>query len=348
MDPSANRVLRVALPVPLLRRMDAVILSGAGGYTTRAEFILDAIEERITEVTIPEEEDAALPLEPASPLTSMPAEALPIRPARVDSVDLQMTAIPRITTVTPIIHNADVLITSADVLFGLHNRDFPSLWALTQLATATLSGALEIERFYADLIKKAWEFGDLLCQLEDVTGQKYSSLFPTNRTKSKAAESRFWSFAFGEVRQDKMGKWIASGPLFQWGAAGVVCHDGVPMKIGVTEPGCNLLDIVAGMTVREPRPSGMAKGFFAHLASHAEGDWSGFREALATIGARGANRQDVLEHFGRTWPSWSENEVATNAAGYIARAREWGLVEPKQINQKYFLTELGSEISGGM
>ena len=35
--------------------------------------------------------------------------------------------------------------------------------------------------------------------------------------------------------------------------------------------------------------------------------------------------------------------VSTNAAGYIARAREWGLVEPKQSKSRYQLTPFGVE-----
>jgi hypothetical protein len=349
MDPSANRVLRIAVPVPLLRRMDAVILSGAGGYTTRAEFILDAIEERITEVTVPEEEDAALPLAAGSAELLAPATALPSIPrAESGPVNLNVTAIPHPAAVAPITHSVEVQVPSADVLFGLHNRDYPSFWALAHLATATLSGSIEFDKFYSDLIKKAWEFGDLLGQVERITNQKHSSLFPTNRAKSKAAEGRFWNFAVGDVRQDKAGKWIASGPLFQWGAAGVVVHDGTPIRIGVTEAGSSLLEIVAGMTVSEPHPSDIARKFFEHLSAHAAGDCSGFLAVLAAIGTYGSNRQNVLKHFDHAWPAWSENEVATNAMGYIARAREWGLVEPKQIKQKYFLTQLGKEISGGM
>ncbi len=61
MSEKEQRIMRMALPVSLIREMDAVIIQGLGGYRTRAEFIVDAIQERILEVTIGETEDAGPP-----------------------------------------------------------------------------------------------------------------------------------------------------------------------------------------------------------------------------------------------------------------------------------------------
>ena len=59
MSPADQRVMRVPLPVTLIREMDSVILDGLGGYATRAEFIVDAIQERILELSVGVIEDAA-------------------------------------------------------------------------------------------------------------------------------------------------------------------------------------------------------------------------------------------------------------------------------------------------
>ena len=65
MTPAGQRIMRIPLPVPLIREMDAVILKGLGGYATRAEFIVDAIQERVLELSIGVVEDAGAP--PAPP-----------------------------------------------------------------------------------------------------------------------------------------------------------------------------------------------------------------------------------------------------------------------------------------
>ncbi len=61
MTQTDQRIMRIRIPVPLIREMDTVILKGVGGYTTRAEFIVDAIQERILELSIDGVEDAGPP-----------------------------------------------------------------------------------------------------------------------------------------------------------------------------------------------------------------------------------------------------------------------------------------------
>ena len=81
--------------------------------------------------------------------------------------------------------------------------------------------------------------------------------------------------------------------------------------------------------------------FLDHLENHASADRLGFTEVVSAIGSDGSKRDEVMKHFEKQWPSWTPNEVSTNTAGYVARAREWGLVEAKQIDGQYKLTELG-------
>ena len=119
-------------------------------------------------------------------------------------------------------------------------------------------------------------------------------------------------------------------------------------RIGLTAAAWQLLDALDGLSVDEPHAPTSVAAFLTHLKQHAPGDMRGFVEILRAIGPGGATRRDVLGHAGTQWPEWNENEVSTNAAGYIARAREWGLVELKQTKSHYHLTSLGVEhLMGG-
>jgi hypothetical protein len=59
------------------------------------------------------------------------------------------------------------------------------------------------------------------------------------------------------------------------------------------------------------------------------------------IGLGANTRRALLDRYSRSHPQWTANEVSTNVAGYVARAREWGLVEPHQLGGTYALTEHG-------
>lgn len=227
-------------------------------------------------------------------------------------------------------------------LFGLHNRDYPSLWALANLAVAAGDQPVPIETYYTQVLQDAWEFGDLLLALEKQSGPKYTALFPTNFEKKKAAEAAFRTFAIGDCRTDSRQVLTTHGPLFEWRAAAVK-ESPNGLQIGVTSAGWDLLAAIDGITVGEPHPPSIACPFFDHLAKQSDPDWTGFVELLRAIGSEGANRQKVLKHFAEVWSEWTKNEVSTNAAGYVARAREWGLLEPKQTEGRYRLTQLGLE-----
>ena len=76
-------------------------------------------------------------------------------------------------------------------LFGLHNRDYPSLWALTNLASLTVDEPIPAETYYTAAIGAAWRFGELLLDIEQRNGSKVTALFPTNPEKRKTAEMAF-------------------------------------------------------------------------------------------------------------------------------------------------------------
>lgn len=347
MADQGQRIMRIRLPVALIREMDAAIISGAGGYATRAEFIVDAIRERILELTIEGVEDAGPPPASKDGITvesqRLGAAGTHQRPAGSDT---------RVTMeVTELVHRAmGFSITPTDnlsrpegrTLFGLHNRDYPSLWALSQLAEMASEEPIPIVDYHARVLKEAWAFGEHLLAIEEHTGRKCTALFPTNPDKRKSAEARFCMFAIGDVRINGDNTVSTSGPLFEWQAVGLVGSVDQP-RIGLTAAGWRLLAALDGLSVDEPHPPASVAAFLAHLTKHAPADLRGFVEIVSAIGPEGATRQVVLGHAATQWPEWNENEVSTNAASYIARAREWGLVEPKQTKSHYHLTPLGTE-----
>ncbi|NOX23399.1 MAG: hypothetical protein GXP36_09955 [Actinobacteria bacterium] len=343
-----RRIMRIPLPVPLIREMDAIILQEVGGYVTRAEFIVDAIQERILELTIGDEEDAGAP----RPVNQAVEQA---EQDEVVASGVSAMASGAMTPMHPLLAQTRIQVPARGfaiedhpvrpdgvALFGLHNRDYPSLWALARLAVAAGDQPVPIESYYTQVLLDAWKFGALLLALEKQSGPKRTALFPTNIQKEKAAEAAFRTFAIGDYRTDSGQVPATHGPLFEWRVAAVKeTSDG--LQIGVTSEGWDLLGAIDGISVDEPHPPSIARSFFDHLARNSGADWEGFVEIFNAIGSEGANRQQVLKHFAEVWSDWTENEVSTNAAGYVARAREWGLLEPKQTEGRYQLTQLGLE-----
>jgi hypothetical protein len=347
-----RRVMRVALPVPLIREMDEVILKGVGGYSTRAEFIIDAIQERVLELTVAEIEDAGPPVAgntPTSPkpTPNAPEPTAPPATSGQDEPTIDSTTLNPPVTGFTVSAGDDLSRPEGAALFGLHNRDFPSLWALARIAEVTSNGPVSIEKLYDELTQQAWVFGESLLELERLTGVKRTALFPTNREKRKSAELGFRTFAIGDYQRRTDATFTTRGPLFEWRVIGILDEGNPEPSVALTEPGWSLMKRTCGISIAEPHSRHAACGFLAHLKSHAPGDYDGFTAIVRSIGEAGATRQEVLERIAEAWPDWTDNEVSTNSAGYIARAREWGLVEPKQTKARYNLTPLGHDLTNG-
>jgi len=335
-----HRVIRIPLPLHLIRGIDRLIQAGTGGYATRAEFIVDAIEERLIELTVPA---ASVDPEPSSGNQSDTPVALATLPPQVSALDgpapWDNGRINYSPSVFVIAQEELTGTPEGKGLFGLHNRDYPSLWALAELAAMTIDGAIEVETYYERILRLAWDQGRRLLDLESRIGRKCTALFPTNTEKRKSAEAGFRAFAVGDFRVRSDGAIVTFGPLFEWYVASLVHGKSGRLCIATTAVGRELLEALSGLDVIEPhRGAGV---FLAHLDAYAPGDFAGFAEVLSAIGREGATRDDVMKHFEKQWPDWSPNEISTNSAGYVARAREWGLVEPKQTNGLYRLTEFG-------
>ena len=219
--------------------------------------------------------------------------------------------------------------------------------ALDVLASLTVDGPIPAETYYTAAIGALWRFGELLLDIEQRNGSKVTALFPTNPEKRKTAEMAFRAFAIGDYRRTADDLFTTNGPLFEWRAVGLSIGEGDEPLIGITDVGWSLLNAVGGISVEEPHPAPAAVDFLEHLCLHSPFDHVGYMEIIRAIGIDGATRQEVLDHTAKVWPDWTENEISTNAAGYTARAREWGLVEPKQVKGKYHLTAFEIEQAKG-
>ncbi|HVM34105.1 MAG TPA: ribbon-helix-helix domain-containing protein [Actinomycetota bacterium] len=331
-----QRVVRVPLPVQLIRRMDALLLERKGGFESRAEFIKEAVEAMVTEVQFgaAEGENPSLSApftEPEQPQSETPPEPFELSsPATLDFTELRAPSVD-----VELIESGEATAVD-DSLFGLHNRDYPSIWAAFKLWAH--GRPLRFDHYRKLLVDDAWVFADRLGSIEREMNVKVSALFPKNKDKPQASADSFFTFAVGSFTETLEG-FRGVGPLFQWR----VCQlrrgtDGV--EIGLTTEGLELLRSLEGLSLRLPHHEAAARLFLGHLRADAPKDWWGFDLVLRRC-FEPATRADLVSAFGSERPEWKENVVATNVAGYVARAREWGLVNNKQVQGRYTLTPLG-------
>jgi len=199
-----------------------------------------------------------------------------------------------------------------------------------------------MDDFLEQVIAEAWDYGARLSELDRRFGFKVSALFPTNVSKPQSAAGVFASFAIGDY--GRVGsRIVASGPLFLWNICQVQLVGGKPC-IGTTGEGYDLLERLDGLTAAIPHDRKYADIFFEYLQKRAPVDWAGFAAVLESVGS-GITRPELVQAFETHWPEWTATKASTNTAGYVARAREWGLVGTKQIDRRYVLTEYGETLS---
>jgi len=327
----------------LIRNLDRALVAGAGGYTTRAELISDAVRDRLLEL-----EFEPAPPEPSesSSRAAPPPDRRPalnvVQPAdepRNEPSDLKLDDTV-LTAPAPGFSLAGNAIVQDAPLFGLHNRDFASLWALSELAAVTAEKAEPLASALDRVTDRAWEFSARLRPFDVGAELKLTSLFPTNRTKAQSASGQFRAFAIGTVRQTE-GQLYADGPLFVWRALQVQETDGV-VGIGLTDPGWELLGIIDGISLRLPHGFDLTKRFLDYLATHAPADLEAFVVGLRSAGER-MQRGQLIEAYRAAYPTWTDTQASTNAAGYVARGREWGLIAPRLVDRRYQLTADGEK-----
>jgi hypothetical protein len=341
----------------LLREVDGLLLQGRGGYETRQEFFLDAIENQILEVKYGGAENGQrrLPVDTASELPDSlghdhkgetgVAEEPPKDPRRANGQgprrltefsETELHPPPTAPTMTD-----GLAVASEEPLFGLHNRDYPSLWAARQLALQTQEGFIPLKGYTETTTAEGWHFAESLEELDAQVKTKLTALFPKNGAKPQSAEENFKAFAIGTLAKKPLadGTFKASGPLYAWGVAQVHLVEDV-LEVGLTHDGFQLLGQLAGISLRLPHEPHFAECFLRYLEEHAPADAAGFAYLLE-VASDGLTRTELAGRFKDWQPSWSDTEANTHASAYVARAREWGLLEQTLVGRCYALTEFG-------
>lgn len=370
-----ERIVKVPFPVALIRRMDEVIVAGQAGFESRAEFMQEAVENLLNELEFPEASaepfavrDSVAPAHTKSPERVSPDlnERLPLAPRdrelerllleqvvvglpawerqELTLADLTGTALVPPKRKPWIVSHGAAEIPDGPLL-GLHNRDYSSLWGLQRMARYTADGLVPFEKLRDDTARAAWYFGGQLSALEQqgTRGRlgKLTVLFPTNTAKQPSAERGFQAFAIGSVTQSKESRaLVGSGPLFAWRAIQIEDEKGWPA--GLTESGWELINELEGLSLHLPHSPRAMRIFMSYIAKHAPGDRWGFDFLLGAV-AEGPSREEVVERFNGFRPEGSRAEASSIVQGYIARSREWGLVEPQIVDGRYWLTATGRE-----
>lgn len=325
-----ERLLKVPLPTDLLRRMDELLVGRVGGYETRTQFVHAAIKALVAEL-----DSGKYPAQRAKPNAPNPQAQTKPKLEVLSQQDLGVTALAPQPHVA-IVDKGDASIDDSP-LFGLHNRDYPTLWSAAKLAELSHADLVPFDSFVKVATEHAWQIARLFVGTS-VNGLKLTPLFPSNEQKRQSCEQAFAMFALGSVAA-REGTLRATGALFQWQLAQVRRVDGSYL-VGLTRQGFDLLQDLKGLSLNLPHSPIHFERFFAHLRRWCPPDADCWIRVLTLVGEC-LSREQALRSFEREYPQWSPIHASTNLAGYISRGREWGLIEAKQIDGTYRLTPFG-------
>ena len=329
------RPVKLLLPVDVATRLDEAVLNNLGGFGDRHSLAAAAIDEYLI--------DLVYANRPAEQMVLVQSRAPIVETRSSDAADPAAMALPAVEAVERGVSIEDTASQIVDApMLGLHNRDWPSFWALGVLAEVAAAGAVPSRSFMAEVTKRAWLVAD---QVIDHLGRKAAALLPTNREKVQSAEAAFHSFAVASIsrRVSPEGKATVSGPLPLWRAMALT-SDGNELCVGVTDYGWDLLESMAGLTPMAPHPREAATSFFGYLRERSDADWWGFDTMLRLLN-ESPTREKYLAGF-TSAREWTGSVASSAAQGYLARGREWGVVEPKIIDGRYHLTDFGTEVTG--
>jgi hypothetical protein len=316
------RLVKLILSADLVRRMDRAILASSGGYQDRNEFVTEAIRDRLTE------EAAAL------------ADGAPDR----DGLSRAASSLEPPRPLFGIWQAASAFAAESGpgegVNFGLHNRDLPSLWALDRLVVlASEAGApVPWADFVEALRNDAIRIGEWL-RARDIdrrSGIRTGIGFPKPGAKVEQSIDRFVAANVGVNGRRP------EGPFFVLGLATFVDEDRnllAPTRQGV-EVLSSLIDRGLGGELPQPEPA--LRCWWSFVAAMAPQEHEAWQKVLRVLAER-PTRRDLIAAF----PEWRGATADTNSAGFVSRSREWGLVEPELIEQRYRLTALGATVLEG-
>jgi hypothetical protein len=339
-------MVKVLLEADLVRHMDRRILASAGAYQDRSEFIAEAIRDRLTEeAALVEQVEPADRVAPASDSSSVAREKQP-KPKRVAEEPVRFMALepPDLDDSAEMGHwrrSGHIPSTQVGptdtVNFGLHNRDLPTLWALDRLAlmAGETGEPVEWERFTNRLRGEGSHLGALLRHRDLAAPVSLGAGigFPKPGAKQQASVERFIAAAVGNNRR-------ADGPFFALALAAFADPDRT--RIIPSEPGLAVLHdmLERGLGPTLPQPPAAFECWWRYIARLAPAEHAAWRKLLRVV-ADEPTRDELITRF----PEWPGHVATTNTVGFIARSREWGLMAPELIEQRYHLTELGQVVA---
>jgi hypothetical protein len=341
-EPGKGRLLKSIFPVDLVNQVDLLVSLGIGGYKDRNEFIVEATRNHALELGFLARDGSLeqlkeLPKTLSDSSVKKGNERAPkLSGAHFRIGDTRLVWPKNLRTERV----EDALSAVDEPLLGLHNRDYPSLWATAQIAELTSSEPLPWNACADEVLRRAWKFGEVLKDL-DAPGERHSALFPTNEDKRSSSEAAFRSFGLG--RMSRTG--LTVGPIFQWKLCGLFQQADAEPTIALLDGAPDLFERLAGISAATPHKPEHASVFLDHVKRTNPADFRMLTFVLDVV-ARTPTRQSLVDDVSAvmTRESYASTDTAaTYASGYIARAREWGLVEPKLIDGTYRLTAFGED-----
>ena len=219
------RLVKVPMPLGLIRRMDEAVVRGQGGFSTRAEFLQEAAENLLVELTYDEAppEPRGRPAEARAPAPSSdgrPGE--PIEPDG-DASESALLVPLEVLDAVPAWEREELRRRGPGRQRGAcgswcrrrerrrGQRAGPAAGSAQprlpepRAAHRRRGVRARISRPYREFVDRAtvaaWVFAAGLQSLERAGGgERLTALFPTNATKRAAAERAFQNFAVGCAR----------------------------------------------------------------------------------------------------------------------------------------------------
>jgi Arc/MetJ-type ribon-helix-helix transcriptional regulator len=329
------RLIKLVLPAELVRGMDRAILAAAGAYQDRNEFVAEAIRDRLVE-------EAALRDIPSRPASD---EKAPKRPTRARLHRLEPQAVIQGASLDGSVDLGSwrdgspaslPALPTTEVNFGLHNRDFPTLWALDRLAMLSADEGAPVawDRFL-DRVRDESEFLGERLRMRDLakpTALRVGIGFPKPGPKIAASIDRFVASNVGSGRR-------ADGPFFVLALAAFA--DREHERLAPTDAGLRVLSdmIERGLGPDLPQPPDAFECWWGYTSELAPAEHAAWLKVLQVI--EGEPTREALTH---QFPEWRGHTATTNTVGFVSRSREWGLTEPEMIEGRYRLTNLGRTV----
>lgn len=331
--------MKVLVPPKLVARVDAFI-NASPTYADRSQVTVDALESFLAEVAADagEVRQLALAVQEAAPdgdhgtttthlAAASAAMAEPLEPSVARSL-LTLRGPSRPVEPLPATAAGD----PAAVTWGMHNRDFPTLWACRHLLSSAESnlGPVDLAEWTTNVASAASYIGDGLREDEswDLSG------FPTSSAKSgtNRVHGRFLAFFAADPG--------GAGPLLDFGLAGLT--DEPRPRIG---PTAAALDVLAGLDGFAPYRGGAMDDeqrtvWINHLRIYRPGDLGLLGDVVTAITGGIDRREDLVGAVVAANPArsaWSATTAATNVNGAIGRLREMGLLAHRQTKGRYVL-----------